>query len=291
MISRSSTVAIRRLNSIKKNIMASNTPQRQFATGACLIIGDEILNGKIHDTNSHFFAKYCFKLGINVGHIAVVSDEEDEIMDAIKRLSAKYDFIVTSGGIGPTHDDITYEAIGKVFGLPVALHEETAERMKRLALYTPKDDSAKKAQLRMATIPSGDNVECIYISDDLWVPVVSINGQVHILPGVPQIFERMLEGLKPYIQSRLTAGGKQSRHFVKTSSKESDVASYLTKLQNEVGKDIKIGSYPHMHILSNTVSIIGPAAKEEKLVEIVKDVEQNVGGKEISAEEEEERSK
>lgn len=264
-------------------------PQRTFATGACLIIGDEILNGKIHDTNSHYFARFCFRLGIDVRQIAVVSDQEEDIIEAIQRLSAKYDFIVTSGGIGPTHDDITYEAIGKVFGLPVKLHEETAERMTRLSKYTPPTDEAKTAQLRMATLPTGDNVENIYIADDLWVPVVCINGQVHILPGVPQIFERMLDGLKGHVQDHLAAGGKQSRRFVSTKMKESDIATYLTKLQNDVGKTIKIGSYPHMKIGTVTVSIIGPSEEDAKLKEIVKDVEKNLAGQEISAEQEEGR--
>lgn len=283
------------LNPIK-SIFRRSLPMsaHPISTAACLIIGDEVLNGKIKDTNSNYFAKFCFGKGIEVKHIAVVPDEEQDIIETIQRLSSRYDFIVTSGGIGPTHDDITYEAIGKAFNLPVALDESVAARMRKLgkSKIDPNNKEAMAAQLRMATIPIGSNVDTIYIAEDLWVPVVSINNKVHILPGVPQLFTRMLDGLSPYIEGRLPSSDQQLiRFYVATKLRESEMAPYLTRKQAEVdSKGIKLGSYPHMSIGINTVSIIGKESHREYLREIVKDVEEKLQGTEVSKEEEEKHS-
>lgn len=268
---------------------------KNITTAACLIIGDEVLNGKIKDTNSAYFAKFCFDHGITVKHIAVVPDEESDIVETIQRMASRYDFIVTSGGIGPTHDDITYESLAKAFGLPVALDEELKERMYTLGKrrIDPANHEAVAAQLRMAIIPSGPNVETIYIDPaGLWVPVVVIDAKVHILPGVPQLFQRMLDGLVPTLSARFPqTDALLERFYVATRLRESEMAPYLTRLQHEVDPlGIKIGSYPHMSIGVNTVSIIGKAAHKDKLREIVKDVEANLQGHEVSKEEEEKQS-
>ncbi|KAF5092915.1 hypothetical protein D0Z03_002638 [Geotrichum reessii] len=268
---------------------------KNISTAACLIIGDEVLNGKIKDSNSNYFSKFCFERGIAVKHIAVVPDEEADIVETIQRLASRYDFIVTSGGIGPTHDDITYEALAKAFGLPIAVDEELKEKMYTLGKrrIDPSNHEAVAAQLRMATIPSGPNVETIYVDPaSLWVPVVAIDAKVHILPGVPQLFQRMLNGLAPILEARLpTADALLERFYVATRLRESEMAPYLTRLQHDVDSlGIKIGSYPHMSIGINTVSIIGTAAHREKLREIVKDVEINLQGHEVSKEEEEKQS-
>merc|ERR1712093_457808 len=92
--------------------------------GGLLIIGDEVLGGKTVDTNSAYMAKFCFQLGMALKRIEVIADDEDEIVEAVKRMSTNYDFVVTSGGIGPTHDDITYQSIAKAFSLPLILHDE-----------------------------------------------------------------------------------------------------------------------------------------------------------------------
>lgn len=269
--------------------MPSSKP---ITTAAALIIGDEVLNGKIKDTNSTYFAHFCFRNNIELRRIAVVPDEEEDIVETLRRFASKYDFIITSGGIGPTHDDITYEAVAKAFDVPVALDQELADRMhSRGSKIDPSNKEAYAAQLRMAIIPVADEtkgvtVEKIYIDENLWVPSVSVNSQVHILPGIPQLFERMLEGLLPHIEKRLNTN-QLLRYYVSTKLRESEIAPYLTKKQKEVNsKGIKLGSYPHISFGVNTVSIIGKQSDEEFLKELVKDVEENVEGKEISKEEE-----
>lgn len=272
------------------------TKSKPITTAAALIIGDEVLNGKIKDSNSSYFATFCFKNNIELKHIAVVPDEEDDIVETLQRLTSKYDFIITTGGIGPTHDDITYEAVAKSFGVGVTLDEELAEKMHSLGRsIDPENKEALQAQLRMATIPKADKergvtVETIYIDQFLWVPVVSVNSQVHIFPGIPQLFQRMLEGLHPYIKERLSSN-QTVRFYVATKLRESEIAPYLTKKQKEVdSKGIKLGSYPHISLGINTVSIIGKQSDESYIRELVKDVEINVEGNEISKEEEAEYS-
>lgn len=262
-------------------------------TAACLIIGDEVLNGKIRDTNSNAFARFCFKLGINLRHVAVVPDEESDIVETLTRMKAKYDFIVTSGGIGPTHDDITYESIAKAYGLPLQRHEETVERMKRLGKYKYQDaaQEVQDAQMRMTTLPAGDNVQYHFTNESLWVPVVGIDNRVYILPGIPSLFEVLLDGIKPQIEARVPKSQATVRFYVSTQMGESAMAPYLSKIQEQYNHlGVKIGSYPHWVQRKNTVSIIGPASALATLRELVADVEKNVEGNEISAEEEAENS-
>ncbi|CAN6621152.1 hypothetical protein TRVA0_008S01838 [Trichomonascus vanleenenianus] len=259
--------------------------------GACLIIGDEVLNGKIQDTNSHFFAKTCFRLGIDVRNVSVVPDDEREIVETLDRMRHKYDFIVTSGGIGPTHDDITYDSVAKAFGLPVEVHAESARRMERLSKFKPRDAAAQAAQLRMATLPAGPGVECLFPYDDVWVPIVALEHKVYILPGVPRLFEKLLSGLEPMLKARIPESQHMVRHFVATQMKESEIAPLLGQIQVESeANGIKIGSYPHMDIQSNTVSIIGPESESQLLSSIVERVAEGVNGTVISALEEELRS-
>ncbi len=135
--------------------------------------------------------------------VEVIADDEGEIVEAVRRMSNNYDFVVTSGGIGPTHDDITYQSIAKAFGLPIKLHEEAYERMKKLSKPHPgkpnfswdEDTPALKAKLRMVELPTDESrdlkQQVLFPQEDLWVPVACVNGNVHILPGVPRLFEKL----------------------------------------------------------------------------------------------------
>jgi molybdenum cofactor synthesis domain-containing protein len=208
------------------------------------------------DTNSAYLAKFCFSLGINLKRIEVIGDEESEIVEAVRRMSSTYDFVVTSGGIGPTHDDITYQSIANAFSLPLVLHEDTFSRMKRLSKPHPnqpnfdweKPSPALEAKKRMVILPWDEKLsseqQVVFTAEDLWVPVAVVNGNVHILPGVPRLFERMLTGLKPSLLPRLTdpEGKSVYRIIISTPLPESGVASYLTELAKKVEpQGIKVG--------------------------------------------------
>lgn len=270
---------------------------RQVHTAACLIIGDEVLGGKTVDTNSAFMAKWCFSLGINLKRVEVIADDEDEIIEAVRRMSDRYDFVVTSGGIGPTHDDITYQSIAKAFSLPLKLHDVAYEKMKRLSKPHPAqpdfswdvDSPAKKAKLRMIELPTDDSrdiaLQAVFPREDLWVPVAIVNGNLHILPGVPRLFEGLLEGMKPILLPRLVDPNGEGivRVLISTPLPESAVAPYLTDLAARVeSKGVKVGSYPRWEKDRNTVTLVG---KDKAFLEsITPEVVENVKGRVVTVE-------
>lgn len=258
---------------------------------ACIIIGDEVLNGKIIDTNSRFFARYCFNLGIKLKEIVTIGDEEDQIVETVNKLSKKYQFIVTTGGIGSTHDDITYEAISKSFGLPCLLNEEVKRKMQEKQNPESRlDKQALKDYYKMATLPTGDNVKNYYVSDDLWVPICSINHQVFIFPGIPQLFEKMLTSFTPILKDLFQLTDKYNeyvRYFVKTKLTESQISHSLKLYQEEsekISPEIKIGSYPHYGMGFNTISILGEKKHDKFLRTIVDRAITNLEGEEIPSE-------
>ncbi|KAI5815391.1 MoaB/Mog domain-containing protein [Pyronema omphalodes] len=273
--------------------MSGDLFKKTLRTAACIIIGDEILSGKTVDSNSAYFAKYCFDLGIDLKRIEVIADDESEIIEAARRLSAKHDFVITSGGIGPTHDDITYASLATAFNSPLAMHQETRDRMKRITMARPNappfdwdtPSPALTARMRMATLPSGEGTKVVFVSDDLWVPIAIVNYNVHILPGIPRIFVQLLEGLKEIIikEGRVDKSQKSIRVLISTPLVESEVAEYLTKLQERVApRGVKIGSYPRWGMKRNTITMVG--SDVEYIESLVEEVERETQGTRVTDE-------
>lgn len=218
-------------------------------------------------------------------------------------MSANYDFVVTSGGIGPTHDDITYQSIARAFDLPLVLHEGAYEKMRKLSRPHPSNPNfdwnvespAKIAKLRMVELPYNkdlpDEDQVKFVADDLWVPINVVNGNVHIFPGIPRLFEKMLTGLKPSLLPRLTdpEGKGVHRILFSTPMAESEVAGYLTELSGRVEpKGIKVGSYPRWGKSKNTVTLVG---RDQAFMEsLVAEVENGVKGTRIETEGEDDDS-
>ncbi|ORZ12825.1 MoaB/Mog domain-containing protein [Absidia repens] len=225
-------------------------------TASCLIIGDEILSGKTQDSNSFCLARFLFDLGIELKRIEVVPDNEQEIGEAAKRLSANHDFVFTSGGIGTdrksqhapllfvTHDDITYSSIAKGFGLSMKLHDETwklvqqlKERQQSGAVNSTK--ASIEGYKRLATFPSPG--EHIRAHAKIPIPVVVVNTNVYILPGIPRLFQALLHSLSDHLKQRIPFYRRQ----VATKQSETLIADILSQLQDDVQRHhIKIGSYP-----------------------------------------------
>uniref|UniRef100_D8Q7T7 MoaB/Mog domain-containing protein n=1 Tax=Schizophyllum commune (strain H4-8 / FGSC 9210) TaxID=578458 RepID=D8Q7T7_SCHCM len=230
----------------------SPIPENPLGDGRCireaaaLVIGDEILNGKTLDRNSNYLARYCFANGVNLKRIEVIPDDEDEIIEASRRLTSKYDFVVTSGGIGPTHDDITYASLAKAFGQTLQHHPETMRRMdainafRKTNLHTSPEQ--REAYLRMALFPS--EAEVIFVRPEIWVPVVRLAGRLYVLPGIPALFQKMLDALTPFLPLP-EATERLKRMQIFTDRRESSIAPYLTELQARLRpRGISVGSYP-----------------------------------------------
>ncbi|KAL8995076.1 MAG: hypothetical protein Q9169_005112 [Polycauliona sp. 2 TL-2023] len=282
---------------------AEGRSKRMIHTAGCLIIGDEVLGGKTVDTNSAHFAKYCFLLGMNLKRIEVIGDDEAEIGEAARRMSENYDFVVTSGGIGPTHDDITYESIAKAFKLPLKLHDNALKRMKALSKPHPSQKNfswdvpspALDAKLRMVKLPTDESrdgsSQALFVDDSLWVPISVVNGNIHILPGIPRLFTQLLDGLKPLLIPRLEnpEGKGVHRLLFSTPMAESEVAGYLTKLAAEVEpRGIKVGSYPRWGRKRNSVTLVG---KDKDYMEsLVPQIEKGVDGVRVEREEDADES-
>ncbi|KAJ9110727.1 hypothetical protein QFC20_002768 [Naganishia adeliensis] len=247
-------------------------------------IRDEVLNGKTRDSNSNFFAKHMFDLGVELKRIEVIADDEDEIIEAARRMVDKYDFVVTSGGIGPTHDDITYPSIAKAFDMPLTLNKDTVDRMQAAIAarggFQQQTPEQVHARQRMAMFPTGDNAEVLFVQEDKWVPVVRVMGKLCIFPGIPSLFEQLLIGLTPFLPLPPDAA-KPFRHLIFTEEPESSIAPFLTELHNRERKNgVRVGSYPMLY-KGVHVSLIG--LDEGRIREIGQEVAEKLNGKVVEA--------
>jgi molybdenum cofactor synthesis domain-containing protein len=196
-----------------------------------LVIGDEVLSGRTKDTNSGYIAEYCTAIGIDVREVRVVPDVEDEIVAAVNALRSRYDHVFTTGGIGPTHDDITADAIAKAFAVSIDVDERAvAMLLERI----PKTD-LNEARLRMARIPAGASLIVNPVSK---APGFTI-GNVHVMAGVPSIMHAMLDGLA----ATLPTGRRMLSRSIDAGMREGDIAAAFGAAQKQF-PDVAMGSYP-----------------------------------------------
>ncbi|KFC69209.1 hypothetical protein FF80_01477 [Devosia sp. LC5] len=204
-------------------------------TAALIVIGDEILSGRTKDVNIGATADFCTDLGIELKEVRVVSDETDEIVDAVNALRARYTYVFTTGGIGPTHDDITADAVAKAFGVALPINPQARAMLE--SRWKETGTEVNEARLRMARIPEGADLIVNSVSA---APGFRI-GNVHVMAGVPIIMRSMLEALAPTLQ-----GGKKVLSMtVKAAVGEGTVGGPLGELQAQY-PDVKMGSYPQM---------------------------------------------
>ena len=196
-----------------------------------LVIGNEILSGKIVDTNSPFLAGQLRELGVDLERILVIPDVVDTIAEETRRFSEAYYHVFTSGGIGPTHDDVTMEAIAQAFDRRLVLDDQICARIERTQ-QEPLNDAMKK----MAFMPEGASV--IDVSD-LWFPVIVLEN-VHILPGIPQLFEKKFNSIRDRF-----AGVPIHLKRIFVTRQESEIAEDLHALLREFS-ELMLGSYPRI---------------------------------------------
>jgi molybdenum cofactor synthesis domain-containing protein len=202
-------------------------------TAAMLVIGDEILSGRTRDANMYYLAGQLTAVGIVLAEVRVVSDDQPAIIAAVNALRAQYDHVFTSGGIGPTHDDITADAIARAFGVPIDVRDDARALLQ--AHYDRSGLEFNAARQRMARIPDGarliDNPVSI-------APGFSLEN-VHVMAGVPKIFEAMLASILP----TLMGGQPLLSQSLRVNRGEGDIAGPFAALAAEY-PDLSMGSYP-----------------------------------------------
>ena len=228
----------------------SSESAAKVVTAAILVIGDEILSGRTKDKNIGYIAEYLTNIGIDLREVRVVADVEDEIVAAVNALRARYDHVFTTGGIGPTHDDITADAIAKAFGVPI----DVDPRAVALLLERIPKDQLNEARLRMARIPKGAELIANSVSK---APGFSL-GNVHVMAGVPSIMQAMLEA----VASRLETGRKMLSRSLPAGLKEGDIAGPLGAIQTEY-PDVPIGSYPNFDPATGFTTTIVLRSRDE----------------------------
>ena len=210
---------------------------------AILIIGNEILSGRTQDTNTSTLATWLNSIGVKVKEVRVIPDEEKIIVDTLNLLRKNYNYVFTTGGIGPTHDDITAESVSKAFNLNYEIHKEAFKILE--SYYKPGEFN--EGRQKMVKMPK--DAELI-LNPTSGAPGFNVEN-VFCLPGVPSILESMLGGLK----NKIVGGEPILSHTISLKTVESEIANSLTKVQQE-NKDVEIGSYPFFHAGKLGVSIV-----------------------------------
>ena len=200
-------------------------------TAAVLVIGDEVLSGRTQDSNSHHIARFLGALGIDLREIRVVGDVEGEIVAALNALRAAWDFVFTTGGIGPTHDDITADAVARAFGVGIGYHPDAYALLE--ARYPPGEFN--DARKRMARVPDGATLVANSVSG---APGFHI-GNVYVMAGVPMVMRAMLEAIAP----ELPRGPSVTAITIEAAIPEGRLAGGLAEVA-KAHREVSIGSYP-----------------------------------------------
>jgi molybdenum cofactor synthesis domain-containing protein len=219
---------------------------------AILIIGNEILSGRTQDTNTTTIALWLNSIGVKVNEVRIILDVEDTIVDTVNHLRKNSDYVFTTGGIGPTHDDITAQSISKAFNLEYEIHKEA---FKILESYY-KIGEFNEGRQKMVWMPRNAN---LILNPTSGAPGFNVEN-VFCLPGVPSILKSMLGGL----QNRIVGGKPILSHTISLRTVESEIAKSLTDVQND-NKDLEIGSYPFFQAGKLGVSIVLRSEDQSKI--------------------------
>jgi molybdenum cofactor synthesis domain-containing protein len=212
-------------------MMESLNTSREEVTAGLLVIGDEILSGRTKDSNIGFIASHCTGIGIRLREVRVVGDSEAAIIEAVNALRDTYTYVFTTGGIGPTHDDITADCIARAFGVSIDIDPRAVTLMRER--YA--DADLTPSRLRMARIPDGAEL----IENSVSKAPGFMIGNVIVMAGVPAIMQAMLVEVTP----RLKTGPKLISESIRVDAPESKVAAPLGDCQHAF-PDVVMGSYP-----------------------------------------------
>jgi molybdenum cofactor synthesis domain-containing protein len=211
----------------------ANSNPATLVTAALLVIGDEILSGRTKDKNIGYIAEYLTAVGIDLMEVRVVGDEESAIVDALNALRHRYTYVFTTGGIGPTHDDITADCVAKAFGVSIDVDPRALAILEERVAAT--GSQMNEARLRMTRIPKGADLVLNKVSGapGIWI------GNVIVMAGVPSIMQAMLDEVAP----KLKTGVRMLSETVLANAREGDIGTQLGEIA-KANPDVAIGSYP-----------------------------------------------
>ena len=203
----------------------------EIVTAGLLVIGDEILSGRTKDKNIGYIAEYLTNIGIDLREARIVPDVEEEIVDALDAMRVRYTYVFTTGGIGPTHDDITADAVAKAFGVPLRVDPRAVALLQQRFGTAPLNE----ARLRMARIPEGGELIHNKVSG---APGFRI-GNVFVMAGIPNVMQAMLDEVAPTLKT----GVKVLSHSIRADAREGDIGTPLGEIAKQY-PGVSIGSYP-----------------------------------------------
>jgi len=225
---------LRRAASIWAAMTTANpSAPNQPVTAALLVIGDEILSGRTKDKNIAYIAEYLTAVGIDLREVRVVGDEEGPIVEALNALRHRYTYVFTTGGIGPTHDDITADCVAKAFGVPIDVDPRALAILQERLRATGAE--MNEARLRMTRIPKGADLVINKVSGapGIWI------GNVIVMAGVPTIMQAMLDEVAP----KLNTGVRMLSQTLRADAREGDIGTQLGEIA-KANPEVAIGSYP-----------------------------------------------
>ncbi|MBL8645274.1 MAG: competence/damage-inducible protein A [Rhodospirillaceae bacterium] len=235
-------------------------------TACVLIIGDEVLSGRTQDANLKFLAERLGQLGIPLGEARVIPDIEAKIVEALNACRKEYTYVFTTGGIGPTHDDITTACVAKAFGRKVIRHPEVEKKLR--AYY---GERTNEARLRMAEVPDGDGVSLIENLISV-APGYRIDN-VFVLAGVPSVARAMFEAVAP----TLRGGPPVYSQSIDAHVREGDIAAGLAEIQAQ-HTNVAVGSYPFMRLDKLGTSIVARSTDRAGIAAVIGKVEKLMRG-------------
>jgi molybdenum cofactor synthesis domain-containing protein len=237
-----------------------------IVTAALLVIGDEILSGRTKDKNIGYTAEFLTAIGIDLKEVRVVPDEEPEIVAALNALRARYAYVFTTGGIGPTHDDITADAVAKAFGVPIDYHPQAVEILR--ARLTQTGGVMNDARMRMTRMPAGAELVLNKISA---APGFRIENVI-VMAGIPAVMQAMLD----YVAPQLKTGAKMLSVSVQADCREGDIGTELGAIA-KANPDVIIGSYPFMDERGANAHVVMRSRDPQRLAAVKADVEAMLG--------------
>jgi molybdenum cofactor synthesis domain-containing protein len=235
-------------------------------TAALLVIGDEILSGRTKDKNIGAIADHLTGIGIRLKEVRVVADDEAEIVAAVNVLRARYTYLFTTGGIGPTHDDITADSIAKAFGVTIDVDSRARALMQ--AACDARGVELTPARLRMARLPAGSEL----VENSISVAPGFMIGNTIVMAGIPDIMRVMLEAVTP----RLKTGAKMLSETIPLDRPESQIADLFAAHQKRF-PDVAMGSYPSLRDGKPATDLVLRSVSPERLLEALETLKTVLG--------------